>query len=109
MRGWIILFETIVAIILLTSAYLIFLNRYRDSKSLQDIYITEETENLRNLIDYCFPNKVYILYNFTSNNYIICINGSIGSLNDLDNYVVYKRYLFSGYKEYNPTLLILYR
>lgn len=110
MRAWIILFETIISIILLTTVYLMFVNYYRNLNKNQNFFeITLYIEDFRKFIEYCDPNKVYLIYNLSSNEYRICIKGNIGSLEDLSNYSFYKKYLFSGYREYDPFILILYK
>lgn len=109
MRAWIILFETIISIIILTAAYLMFLNYSRNVEERFKIEPTLNIENLRVLIEKCDQSKVYVIYNVSSNEYKICINGNYGNLDDISNYTYYKKYFFSGYKTYDPFILILYQ
>lgn len=110
MRSWIILFETIISIIILTATYLVFFNYYRNlNKNVENVDFSIDIENFRGLVEQCYPDKIYAIYNISSNEIIVCKYGSIGTLNDLNNYTFYKKYFFSGYKTYDPFILFLYK
>ncbi|MEM4460665.1 MAG: hypothetical protein QW038_01140 [Nanopusillaceae archaeon] len=109
MRGWIVLFETILSIIMLTTAYMIFINNLRNKENLIDFNFQLDIKNFRNFVENCYPEKVYIIYNLSSDTYRVCIKGNLGTLKDIENYTFYKKYLFSGHKQYDPFILILYK
>ncbi|MEM4915133.1 MAG: hypothetical protein QXT85_00045 [Nanopusillaceae archaeon] len=109
MRGWIVLFETIVSIIILTTAYLVFINYVRNRENIENISFKLNIENFRNFVEDCYPEKIYVIYNISSGTYIVCLKGNLGDLEDIKNYTFYGKYLFSGYKQYDPFILILYK
>jgi len=105
MRGWIILLETAFSIILLTAAYLYLTNNI----AFQKVYsINTYPEYLRSLADACTNNYIYMIYNLTNNQTTVCINGKIGTIEDLKGHVLIFTYIFSGENSYDPFILYLY-
>jgi len=105
MKGWVILIETTLSIILLTAAYLYLSNNVIFQKKYSiNIY----PEYFRDFANTCVNNYVYMIYNLTNNQTIVCINGKEGTLEDLKGYTLVSTYIFSGENSYDPFILYLY-
>ncbi|RDD52391.1 hypothetical protein BA065_01905 [Nanoarchaeota archaeon NZ13-N] len=105
MRGWVILLETIFSIILLTSAYLYLSNNINFQKSYN---LNIESEYFRTFSEGCASNYVYLILFLENNQTLVCINGRIGSIEELKGYSLTKTYIFSGKDSYRPFILYIY-
>ena len=106
MRSWTILLETIFAIILLTSAYLYLSENLRFYRKYNlDI---DNFKYFRSFSQTCVKNYVYTVYFPEENASMVCINGKLGTIEDLENHTIISTYLFSGDKYYRPFILSIY-
>jgi len=102
MRGWILLFEVALSIIILITFYFYLINQnfYKE----KNIFIDEE--EFRYLDFSCNNSYIYYITNFTEK--VFCYKGN--KLSEIpDNVTKIFEYFYAGKEKYEPFLIILYK